>query len=163
MKSIVFHGNTVFKNDVLTGMMDTKAQGWLFQDGLFKEASLTTRISRPIEAYYGKKGYIDARVIDVERNIVRDEATKKDMLNLVITIREGTALVFGGFEFQGNRVFSTDILQGLIQSKVGQTINKETLEADYQRVIDMYLRERLYFQRFQPPGNADPETLPRTG
>ncbi len=137
----------MYTADQLKGLMDTKTQFWIFQEGLFKEASLTKDL-KTIEAFYGKNGYIDARVIDVERNIVRDEATKKDMLNLVITIREGTPLIFGGFQFQGNRIFTTDILQAQIRSPVGKTINKEILEADYQRVIDLYFENGYIFNDF---------------
>jgi outer membrane protein insertion porin family len=157
VKSIEFRGNSVYTTDQLRNLMDTKTQFWIFQEGLFKEAALTKDL-KTIEAFYGKNGYIDARVIDVERNVVRDQATGKDMLNLVITVREGQAMVFGGYQFQGNRVFSTDILQNEIHSRTGTIINKETLEADYQRVIDLYLENGYIFNDISRQETRDGKT-----
>ena len=144
VKSIEFRGNTFVSADTLRGMMDTKTNFWIFNEGLFKEAALTKDL-KTIEGYYGNHGYIDARVIDVERNIVVDPDSHRNMLNLVISIREGSPQIFGGFTFEGNRIFTNDVLQKQIHQKAGELINKETIEADYQRIIDMYLEDGYIF------------------
>lgn len=158
VKSIEFRGNTFVNSDTLRGMMETKAKFWLFQEGLFKEASLTKDL-KTIETYYGDHGFIDARVIDVQRDLVLDPGTGKNMLNLIISIREGAESVFGGFSFVGNQIFPSDILQKQVHGKVGKTINKEILEADYQRVIDLYLENGYIFNNITREEVRDGKTI----
>jgi outer membrane protein insertion porin family len=143
VKSLDFQGNVFASVSTLKGLMDTKAQSF-FDNGLFKEAAFTKDL-RSIETYYWNHGYIDARVVDVQRNVTFDVPSDRNVLGLVLTIKEGEPLTFGGFSFEGNQIFSTDDLQALVRQPVGKTISKERLESDYQRVVDLYLENGYIF------------------
>lgn len=143
VKTLSFVGNSFASESTLRGLMETKAQSF-FDNGLFKEASFTKDL-RAIETYYWNHGYLDARVVDVQRNVSFDAATDRNVLNLILTIKEGGPLVFGGFSFEGNKIFSTETLQALVRQPLGKTMSKERLESDYQRVVDLYLENGYIF------------------
>ena len=143
VKTLTFVGNTFASSGTLQGLMETKPQG-LFDNGLFKEASFTKDI-RAIETYYWNHGYLDARVTDVQRDPTLDASSGRNVLNIVLTIKEGEPLTFAGFEFQGNKIFDDATLQALVRQAPGKTISKEKLESDYQRVVDLYLENGYIF------------------
>jgi len=157
VKSIEFRGHSFASTSTLMGLLSTKVQN-LFDPGLFKEDALTKDL-RAIETYYWNHGYLDARVVDVERNPVFDKASDRNVLELVITVVEGEPLVFGGFTFEGNRIFPSSQLEALIRQPVGKTINKERLEADYQRVVDLYLENGYIFNSIDKQEIRDGHTV----
>jgi len=157
VKTLTFQGNSFASVDTLRGLMETKPQSF-FDNGLFKEASFSKDL-RAIESYYWNHGYIDARVIDVQRNVSFDVASDRNVLNLVLTIKEGRALVFGGFTFEGNHIFSSEVLQALVRQPSGKTISKERLEADYQRVVDLYLENGYIFNNISRQEVRDGSTV----
>jgi len=157
VKSIEFQGNSFASTATLRGLMDTKAQGF-FDAGLFKEAAFTKDM-RTIESYYWNHGYLDARIVDVQRNVTFDAPTSRNVLNIVLTIKEGDPLLFGGFTFEGNEIFSTAELQALVRQPVGKTISKEKLEADYQRVVDLYLENGYIFNNISRAEVRDAATV----
>ncbi|MDR1618400.1 MAG: outer membrane protein assembly factor BamA [Treponema sp.] len=135
IREIRFEGNIVFSDRALRGKLSLKAKN-LLNDGAFQEAKLTAD-QVAITQYYHDRGYIDAQVTDVVRNMVRND---KDENNLTITFRihEGRMYTFGGITFKGNEIFSTEQLSKLIYSKTGETANGQRIEADLQRVADLY-------------------------
>lgn len=157
VKSIQFQGNVFASSSTLTGMMDTKAQG-LFDNGLFKESAFTKDL-RTIETYYWNHGYIDARVVDVQRNVTFDVPSDRNVLNIVLTIKEGEAMTFGGFTFEGNQIFTKEELQALVRQEVGKTMSKEKLEADYQRVVDLYLENGYIFNNISRQEIRDGQSI----
>ncbi len=157
VKTIEFQGNSFASVSTLKGLMDTKAQG-LFEAGLFKEASFTKDL-RSIETYYWNHGYIDARIVDVQRNVTFDKASDRNVLGLVLTIKEGEPLIFGGFTFEGNHIFDTETLQAQVRQPVGKTISKERLEGDYQRVVDLYLEDGYIFNNISRKEIRDGRTV----
>jgi outer membrane protein insertion porin family len=157
VKTIDFQGNEFASVSTLKGLMETKVQG-LFDNGLFKEASFTKDM-RAIETYYWNHGYIDARIVDVQRNVTFDKASDRNVLGLVLTIKEGSPLIFGGFTFEGNQIFTTDVLQAQVRQPVGKTISKERLEADYQRVVDLYLEDGYIFNNISRKEIRDGQTI----
>ncbi len=157
VKTIDFQGNVFASVSTLKGLMETKVQG-LFDSGLFKEASFTKDL-RAIETYYWNHGYLDARVVDVQRNVTFDKASDRNVLGLVLSVKEGEPLIFGGFTFEGNQIFTTDVLQAQIRQPVGKTISKEKLEADYQRVVDLYLEDGYIFNNISRKETRDGQTI----
>jgi len=130
---IDFQGNTRFSANALRGQLSLKAKS-LLNDGAFQEAKLLADIEA-INKYYRDRGYIDAEVKDVTRTSEAEDNTK-----LVITfyIEEGNQYTFGGVNFTGNEIFSSEQLGKLISSKTGDVVNESKLEADMQRVADLY-------------------------
>jgi outer membrane protein insertion porin family len=130
---IDFQGNTRFTSNALKGQLSLKAKS-LLNDGAFQESKLLADIEA-INKYYRERGYIDAEVTDYTLNPEDEDSSK-----LVITfkIEEGEQYTFGGVSFSGNEIFSSEQLGKLIYSKTGDIVNETRLEADLQRVSDLY-------------------------
>jgi outer membrane protein insertion porin family len=131
-----FEGNSIFNNRTLRSQLSLKAKNILPNSGAFQESKLIAdRIA--IIQYYHDRGYIDADVIDITREINKDA---KGNNNLILTFRihEGRLYTFGGITFEGNEIFSTEQLSALVRSKTGEILNARKVEADMQRVADLY-------------------------
>ncbi|HCC36215.1 MAG TPA: outer membrane protein assembly factor BamA [Treponema sp.] len=152
IKEFIFEGNSVFSDRTLRGQLSLKVKT-LINDGAFQEAKLLED-RNAIVNYYHARGYIEAAVIDVTREIQRDE---KGNNNLILTFRifEGKIFTFGGVTFEGNQIFSTEQLERLITSKPGETINALRLEADLQRVADLYFENGYIFNTIGRQENKD--------
>jgi outer membrane protein insertion porin family len=150
-----FEGNSVFSTRTLRGQLSLKAKT-LVNDGAFQEAKLIADIAA-ITQYYHDRGYIDAEVADVTREIQKDA---KGNNNLILTFRitEGRIYTFGGVTFEGNQIFSTDQLSALIRSKIGETINARRVETDLQRVSDLYYENGYIFNSIGREEQKDPAT-----
>jgi outer membrane protein insertion porin family len=147
-----FEGNSVFSIRTLRGLLSLKIKG-LLNDGAFQEAKLQAD-RNTLTQYYRDRGYIDAEITDVIQNTQQDE---KGNNNMIITFRifEGNIYTFGGASFDGNRIFSTEQLSGLITSKVGETVNARRVEADLQRVAELYYENGYIFNTIGREENRD--------
>ncbi|MDR1909144.1 MAG: outer membrane protein assembly factor BamA [Spirochaetaceae bacterium] len=137
-----FEGNDTFSDRTLRGQLSLKVRG-VFNDGAFQEAKLVADRAALLR-YYHDRGYIDAEILDVVQDLQKDETGNN---NLIITFRiyEGRAYNYGGLTFEGNRIFSTEQLDRLIHSRPGRTVNSRQVEADYQRVADLYYENGYIF------------------
>ena len=91
IKEIRFVGNDLHvSSKILQGLMTTKAQS-LFNKGLLMENELQEDI-RLIENYYGDRGFIDAEVSDINKDITKDEETQSNNLIVTLVIHEGSPL-----------------------------------------------------------------------
>jgi outer membrane protein insertion porin family len=137
-----FEGNAIFSVRTLRGQLSLKAKS-LINSGAFQEAKLIADRAA-ITQYYHDRGYIDAEVLDVTREVNKDA---KGNNNLILTFRiyEGRIYTFGGITFNGNQIFSTEQLSALVRSKQGETINANRVEMDLQRVADLYYENGYIF------------------
>jgi len=141
IKSIEFQGNSRFTTKTLRGQLSLKSKT-LLNDGAFQEAKLLADIEA-VEKYYHDRGYIEAEVRDITRTY--DTDAKGTNLVLTFFVEEGSIFSFGGVKFEGNVIFSTEQLEKLIYSKVGDNVNTSRLEADLQRVSDLYFENGYIF------------------
>ena len=141
IEAIQFQGINVFSNNTLQNQLSLKRKT-LLNDGAFQEAKLIADRAA-IARFYHDRGYIDADITDVTREIRTDK--KGNFLTLVFQIYEGPIYTFGGVTFEGNHIFKTDELQKLVNSKVGETVNASRLEQDLQRVADLYFENGYIF------------------
>jgi outer membrane protein insertion porin family len=148
-----FEGNNVFSARTLRGQLSLKARS-LINDGAFQEARLIADIAS-ITQYYHDRGYIDAQIIDVTRELERDA---KGNNNLILTFRifEGSIYTFGGITFEGNQIFSTEQLSALVRSRTGETINARRVEMDLQRIADLYFENGYIFNSIGREEIKDP-------
>jgi outer membrane protein insertion porin family len=149
---ILFEGNSLFSSRTLRGQLSLKAKG-IINDGAFQEAKLTADIAA-ITQYYRNRGYIDAEVIDVVREKKRDEKGN-NKLTVTFRIYEGRIYTFGGITFEGNQIFSTEQLSGLVYSKIGESVNARRVEADLQRIMGLYAENGYIFNSIIPNENRD--------
>jgi len=136
VRKILFSGNAAFSSQTLKSQVTLKEAG-LFQKGAFEESKLAESRTA-IEDYYASKGYVDAKVVDVLKNYVKDEKEQKNYLEITFVISEGKQWVFGGIIFEGNTIFPTSRLESLITLKKGEPLNYKRLLADKQKVDDLY-------------------------
>ncbi|MDR0487519.1 MAG: outer membrane protein assembly factor BamA [Treponema sp.] len=141
IKKIEFQGNSKYSDNTLKGQLSLKAKS-LLGDGAFQEAKLLAD-REAIAKYYHDRGYIDAEVKDVTRTLDSDD--KGTNMILTFLIEEGIVFTFGGVAFEGNKIFSSEQLGKLVLSKVGDTVNEFRLEADLQRVSDLYYENGYIF------------------
>jgi outer membrane protein insertion porin family len=148
-----FEGNTIFSSRALRSQLSLKTKRF-FNPGAFQEAKLIADRAA-ITQYYHDRGYIDAEVLDVTREVNRDS---KGNNNLILTFRifEGGKYTFKGVTFEGNEIFTTEQLSSLIRSKTGETINARIVEADLQRVMDLYYENGYIYNTINLGENKDP-------
>ena len=135
---IFFEGNTLFSDSTLRGQLSMKAKGiGPGRSGAYQDVKLIADRDA-VALYYHSKGYLDAEVTDVVQDVVRDA---KGNNNMTITYRlfEGRIYTFSGFSFEGNDIFTDDQLQKLVRSEIGKTANALIMEADFQRIVNIYL------------------------
>ncbi len=145
IRSIAFSGNSFASESTLRRTMKTKAQS-LFSSGLFQEAKLEEDLAGIVE-YYGEHGFIDARIDKVDRTVERDEKDGKNYLTITIYLAEGEQWVYGGMSFEGNQIFPTEQLAELVRQTPGKILDKSRLEADTQRVADLYYENGYIFNQ----------------
>lgn len=142
LEAFRFEGNEAFSEKTLRALLSLKTKS-LFNDGAFQEAKLVADTAAVV-SYYRERGYVDAAVEDVARESRKDEQGK-NLLTLAFRIKEGRQYTFAGVEFEGNVIFPADRLRSLVSLKPGQVLNFKRLEADFQRVADLYY-ENGYIQ-----------------
>jgi outer membrane protein insertion porin family len=152
---IEFQGNTRFTTNTLRSKLSLKAKS-LINDGAFQEAKLLAD-RETITRYYNDRGYIDAYVRDVTRTFENND--KGANLVLTFLIDEGSEFRFGGITFDGNRIFSTEQLERLVTSKVGEIVNYTKLEMDLQRVADLYFENGYIFNSISRTPQKNYQTL----
>jgi len=150
-----FEGNKIFSTRALRGQLSLKSKG-LINPGAFQEAKLIADRAA-ITQYYHDRGYIDAEVVDVTREINRDAKGNNNLI-LTFRIQEGRLYTFNGVTFEGNQIFSTEQLSALVRSKPGETINARRVEADLQRVADLYFENGYIFNSIGREERRDPVT-----
>jgi len=153
LSEIRFEGVTAFSERTLARQLSLKPKG-IIADGAFQEAKLIAD-RQTLAQYYHDRGYIDAVVQDVAREIVIDD--KGNHLAITFKIVEGPLYKFGGITFEGNEIFSTDQLAALVYSKPGETANARKIQEDLMRVADLYYENGYLFNRIDPLENKDSE------
>jgi len=148
-----FEGNSIFSTRTLRGQLSLKART-LVNPGAFQEAKLIADRAA-ITQYYHDRGYIDAEVVDVTREINRDSKGNNNLI-LTFKIYEGRIYTFGGITFEGNEIFSSEQLSALVKSKPGETINARRMETDLQRIADLYYENGYIFNTIGREERRDP-------
>ena len=153
-----FEGNDVFSSRTLEKQLSMKTKS-IFNDGAFQESKLVAD-KDTLAQYYRDRGYIDAAVVDDAREIIKDDKGNNNMI-ITFKIYEGRLYSFGGVTFQGNQIFPTDQLSALIYSKPGETANDRRIQADIERVKDLYYENGYIFNYIdaQPVRNPDAGTV----
>ena len=147
ISEIRFSGNDEHVSDsTLRNLMTTKAQS-LFSKGLFVETKLQEDL-KAIERYYGDQGFIDMKILEVDKSVEFDE--KEELRKMVITIYidEGDEWLYGGMTFSGNRIYSTEELEEVVQQIPGKTFSSTKFQVDYQKVTDLYFENGYIFNNF---------------
>ncbi|MDR2588044.1 MAG: outer membrane protein assembly factor BamA, partial [Spirochaetales bacterium] len=143
IRSLQFVGNNVFSSRTLKGQMESGEQ-WFFNSGVFNEQTFEED-KRKIESFYKERGYIDAKVDNVLKEEEVSEEDGRTYLALTIYLSEGNQFQYGGMTFEGNQLFSTETLSDSLRVKPEGPINLPRVDADYQRIIDLYSENGYIF------------------
>ncbi|MHB9292278.1 outer membrane protein assembly factor [Hollandina sp. SP2] len=142
IEALLFEGNSIFSTRTLRGQLSLKSKG-LLNDGAFQEAKLIAD-RNALTQYYHDRGYIDAAVTDVVQTTQKDEKGNT-LMTITFSIYEGKIYTFGGVSFTGNQILSTEQLAAQVSSKPGTVVNARRVEADLQRVADLYYENGYIF------------------
>lgn len=146
INEIKFVGNRYASESTLKREMETKEQKFL-RKGIYQENVLKNDRER-IKHYYWNRGFIDAKIEDVEIEEKLDTEEGKRFLTVTIYINEGERFIYAGIKFEGNQIFKDEKLLELVKQKEGKFLNKEKLERDYMRIQDLYFENGYIFNRF---------------
>ncbi|MFP4483668.1 MAG: outer membrane protein assembly factor BamA [Spirochaetaceae bacterium] len=155
IEEIRFSGNTFASDSTLRGVMESKAQS-IFNRGTFQESTLE-QDRQAIEQYYRTRGFIDAEVVEIDRERRQDEEDERVNLTLTIFVEEGEQYVFGGVDFEGNELFTDAELRERISLEPGDTLDMNRFESDFQQVADLYYRNGYIFNSISRQEERDEE------
>ncbi|MFP4551232.1 MAG: outer membrane protein assembly factor BamA, partial [Spirochaetales bacterium] len=146
VREINFSGNTFASDSALRGQMETKAQN-IFNSGVFQSNVLEADRAR-IEEYYHERGYVDAQVVDVTRDVSRDEEEDRTFLTLTVFVEEGEQYTFGGVDFEGNTIFPDETLAEFIRQREGNVLDLPQLRDSVTLAQDQYWQSGYIFNEF---------------
>lgn len=132
---ILFSGNAFASAGSLRRAIESREQS-IFNSGVFREGNLE-RDREAIARYYAERGFVDAEVIEIDREIVEDSADRR-RLRITYFIDEGEQWTFGGFNFEGNEIFTNDQLKRATRLSEGSVLNAVRLEQDFDAILDVY-------------------------
>ncbi len=144
VREVKFSGNSFASDKTLQNQLKTKEQS-LFYSGVFQE-NLIQKDKENIKTYYHEHGYIDAEVEEVTRTVDETE-NNKNFLILTFYIDEGRQWIFGGMEFEGNKLFSDEELEQKISLDEGDVLDLTRLNRDFQRVTDLYYNDGYIYNQ----------------
>ena len=156
---INFEGNQVVSSKTLKSKISLKEVGFLGK-GSFQESALEAD-KQTIVAYYQNRGYVDAKILDVTRELSYNEEKARDELKITFVLQEGSQYNFGGITFEGNQVFSTETLNALIKIKEGTLFNQAKFQESLMAVEDLYYENGYTYNAFLPQveKNTDTKTI----
>lgn len=150
-KSIVisevnFVGNKVASSRSLKGVLKLKKVG-LFSKGSFQESMLESD-RQSVQNFYFNKGYLDASVVDVSRDVVFNEKKNRDEISITFHIQEGNQYTYAGVSFVGNEIFSDDELKSNIKLKEGKIFDQSAWNEGFMKISDLYYKNGYTSNRF---------------
>jgi len=147
VSDIQFVGNDEHVSDkTLKSLMKTKPQSF-FGKGLYVETKLQEDI-KAIEQYYKDQGLINAKILNVDKEIVIDEEQNLAKLAITIVIQEGDVWTYGGMNFDGNSIYQVSELEELVLQQPGEVFNSSRFQMDIQRIEDLYYENGYIFNNF---------------
>ena len=133
VKKIKIHGNKEIPDKKILGKMKTKKRS-LLRTGKFEQNKFDEDMQRIIE-YYNKKGYIDARILSYEKQIINGDFV------IDVYLYEGNSYFFGKVFTQGNKKFTDELITSQFKFKESEEFNMSKYEEFKRNVNSMYYEE----------------------
>ena len=128
-----FDGNEVFTDDQLSGVMDTKSEGFFwFRSGTIDQDRFRADLREKLPSYYATQGYLDFAVTG--DTLVVDPVTGKARLS--VRVDEGQQYKLASFDIRGNRHFPTDELRRYFEQERGGLLSSLGLGGSGLRQIE---------------------------
>ena len=139
LDSIMFEGNSVFTDSQLSSKMKVKERKLLKlfgNRGKIDNQTLEDDVLA-IEDAYRDAGYINARVMDVERR----PTGKGDHIDLILHISEGAMHTVSSVSVSGTSAFTEDTITGRLQMQPGMPYSAKAVREDIQFLRKYYGRK----------------------
>ncbi|MEZ4414610.1 MAG: outer membrane protein assembly factor BamA [Gemmatimonadota bacterium] len=109
-------GNSQVSTGDIVGAMSTKPEGfWWFRSGAFDEARFREDLDTHLVDLYESRGFLDFEILN--DTVIVDPNTGKARIELMV--EEGPRYQVAEFGIEGNRVFSTEQLEGFYAEDEG--------------------------------------------
>ncbi|MCQ2579986.1 MAG: outer membrane protein assembly factor BamA, partial [Treponemataceae bacterium] len=154
VRSIKFEGNQIISDRTLQGTMKLKPKS-LFSKGSFQETKLEAD-KENILTYYLNHGYVDAEIIDVIREDSVDEKGTS-VVDLTFVITEGYQYSYGGVQFEGNYLFSSEYLESKFKMNIGDVFNYTKFNDCLSAMSDAYYENGYLTTAIVPEAYKDEE------
>lgn len=130
--NIVFEGNASITDRRLKKQIETKSRFWIFRSGAFDQGRVESDVAA-LQKFYRDEGYLDARV-----GFRRELAGNGRDLTIIFTVEEKTRYTVEDIRFTGNTVFSTEELLEMIETRVGEPIERPRVNRDARAIQTRY-------------------------
>lgn len=153
ISAINFEGNSKFPQKALKKVLVSKEAGFI-QKGAFREAALEED-KLAIKNFYAEKGYIDAHVETVKKEIDSESDPFKEKITLTFVVMEGEQFVYTGTDFTGNYLFTSEELSAKLNMKIGTTFNMVKFEQGFNSIMDLYFENGYTTNYFEKKENRN--------
>ncbi|MDY6895919.1 MAG: outer membrane protein assembly factor BamA, partial [Thermotogota bacterium] len=141
IKEIKVHGNQEIPSKKILGEMKTKKAS-LFRSGKYEEEKFEEDLERIVK-YYNKKGFIDARIVGSDINIVDGRYI------IDIYLFEGESFEFGKINVSGNERFTDEVIISQFKFDENEVFNLEKFNEQLGGVASMYYEEGYIYSNFE--------------
>lgn len=156
--AIHFQGNEVFSEKTLKKQINLKESG-LFNKGAYKEAFIEIDKGL-VTSYYKERGYMDAAIVDVVKEVTYNEAKNQDEIEITFIVKEGSRYTYGGLTLTGNTLFTTEELLSFINMKKGDVFNQTKFTTGIYAIANKYYENGYTSNYFSDPvKEIDPDTM----
>jgi outer membrane protein insertion porin family len=132
--SIDFSGNTHYSTRELKSFLITK------ENSVYSSQQFDLDLKNIITNYQNA-GYINCSITGSSAVFNFDSS----LVNLTVTINEGSLATVGEIIFEGNRLFSTSYLKEIIDTKQGDVLNTGSLNNDLTEILNLYEKKGYSF------------------
>ncbi|MFQ5824165.1 MAG: outer membrane protein assembly factor BamA [bacterium] len=134
IERITFHGNEAFSDKKLRKQLKKTKENGFLKGGDFDPEKYQEDLKK-LTDFYRKEGFRDFEVIE---DSISYGPNKKDMY-LDIWVREGIKYYFGEIIWQGNKLYTVEQLNSILDFQTGDVYNKEKIEkAVFERIGNLY-------------------------
>ncbi len=148
LRNIYFEGNQIYSDLRLRFLMkETKQQRWYyFWRTAFDKEKLDTD-KQKINEFYHNKGHRDFTI--VSDSILYDG--ESNYLDVIIVVNEGPKYKYRDFSWEGQSLYSEDILSRALGLKKGENYSEEDFtRAVYDRMQGLYMDKGYIYSRIEP-------------
>jgi outer membrane protein insertion porin family len=139
VREIEFVGTKGVSSSTLRKEISTKIQS-LFNSGNYNKEKVREDALSIVMAYQ-KRGYIDAKVLDVETEELASDDEHIRRLKITFIIEEGEQWYFGGLRTEGNTIYSDQEIASLLYMKPGTVLDITKVQSEIGKIADLYWNE----------------------
>ncbi|NQZ31364.1 MAG: outer membrane protein assembly factor BamA [Oceanospirillaceae bacterium] len=145
-------GNTLFDNEELTDLFDSKLASfwsWISKDDRYSRERLSGDVER-LRSYYLDRGYLNFKVTSTQVSISPD----KQNVFISINIFEGAKYKVGEISLKGELVVPESELRAALKIASGDTFSRQLLSDSQENMLQVLGNSGYMFAKIQPAPTA---------